>query len=138
MQFQVFVKAVAAIPLIPSGLGCSSWLLLSSAQPQTLNLRPWCRGDCLLFPCLPSAIAHVETLNLKPLCLDCLSVSAETSLPKLNPQPKALFTRYCRNLIKKPWPYTVIPIKLETGLRDSLYITLRIDAIGFPTFWLLL
>ena len=34
---------------------------------------------------------------------------------------------------------TVIPIKLETGLRpNSAGLLLRIEAIGFPTIWLLL
>ena len=39
--------------------------------------------------------------------------------------------------------YTVNPIKLETGLRPNsagtpYTLLLRIEAIGFPTFWLLL
>ena len=39
--------------------------------------------------------------------------------------------------------YTVIPIKLETGLRPNsagipYILLLRIEAIGFPTIWLLL
>ena len=40
-------------------------------------------------------------------------------------------------------PYTVNPIKLETGLRPNsagipYTLLLRIEAMGFPTFWLLL
>ena len=45
--------------------------------------------------------------------------------------------------VRKPDPGIVNPVKLETGLRPNsagipYTLLLRIEAMGFPTFWLLL
>ena len=45
--------------------------------------------------------------------------------------------------VQSPGVYTAMPIKLETGLRPNsagipYTLLLRIEAIGFPPFWLLL